>query len=330
MDPFTHTAVGLTIAQAGGKRLTANWAAVMVLAANAPDGDAIFAWPGSIEVLLWHRHFTHSLACAPLLAVAVVLFVKYVLRLQVQMRGAFLLALLGVLSHDAIDLMTFRGTRFFLPFDDEKFGLQFASFQDPVFYLLLALGFAVPVLSNLVNQEIGSKRSSGQVSASVVIVLCLIWFGARHLAHQQAVAELNSRIYEGRTARRVEALSTSNPLRFLGYVQGENFQKTLEVDLREYFDPEGGQIFYDPKPGNESGRALRVAGASRSVQIFLGWARWPRWQVVRLDGDTRWVVTVEELGTEPGKKRSRVVIQLGENYEIQSEVYEREKGFLGL
>jgi len=330
MDPITHTAVGLTIAQAGGKRLTTNWAPVIVLAASAPDADAIFAWPGSLEILHWHRHFTHSFAFAPVLALAVVLFVKYVLRRTVQFKGALVLALLGVLSHDLIDFLTFRGTRLWLPFSDEVFALQIASFRDPVFYVLLGLGFAIPMLSNLVNQEIGSKKSSGIVSAWVSLCLCVAWFGARYLFHEQAVAELNSRIYNGRSAKRVEALATTNPFRFIGLVDGQDFQKTLEMNLLDSFDPEDGQPLYRPVPSVESGRALRVAGNTRSAQIFLAWSRWPRWQVIRMDGETRWVVSIEDLAVEPSQIRPRVVIKLDENYAIQSEVYERAKGFLGL
>jgi inner membrane protein len=330
MDPITHTAVGLTIAQAGGKRLTSNWAPVIILAASAPDGDIAFAWPGSLDGLQWHRHFTHSIVFAPVLALAVVLFVKYVLRRELQFKGAMILAMLGVLSHDLIDSLTFRGMRLWMPFSEEVFAMQIASFQDPVFYTLLGLGFAIPLLSNLVNQEIGSKKSSGMVSAWVVLCLCVTWFGIRYLLHEQALAELNSRIYNGRSAKRVAALATSNPLRFVGLVEGQDFQKTLELNLLEAFDPEEGQPLYNPVPSIESGRALRVAGNSRSAQIFLAWSRWPRWQVIRMDGETRWVVSIEDIATEPNKKRSRVVIHLDENYAIQSEVYERAKGFLGL
>lgn len=330
MDPITHTAVGLTIAQAGAKRLTSNWGWVIVLAASAPDGDLVLSWPGSLEALQWHRHFTHSIVFAPLLALAVVLFVKYILRREVQFKGAMILALLGVLSHDLVDCMTFRGLRVLMPLSEEVYAMQIASFQDPVFYTLLGLGFAIPLLSNLVNQEIGSKKSSGMVSAWVILCLCVTWFGVRYLLHEQAIAELNSRIYNGRSANRVEALTTSNPFRFVGLIDGEDFQKTIEVDLLEAFDPEEGQILYRPVPSVESGRALRIAGNTRSAQIFLAWSRWPRWQVIRMDGETRWVVSIEDIATEPNKKRPRVVIHMDENYAIQSEVYERAKGFLGL
>ncbi len=330
MDPVTHTAVGLTIAQAGGKRLTTNWAPIVVLAASAPDGDSFFAPYGSLDILQWHRHFTHSIAFAPVLALAVVVFVRYALRRELQFRGAFVLALLGVLSHDLLDFLTFRGTRLWMPFTDEVFALQIASFRDPVFYILLALGFAIPMLSNLVNQEIGSKRSSGIVSAWVAICLSFCWFGARYMFHEQSIAEMNSRIYNGRSAKRVEALATTNPLRFIGLVDGEDFQKTLDIHLLEAFDPEDGQLLYRPVPSVESGRALRVAGNTKSAQVFLAWSRWPRLQVIRMDGETRWVVSIEDLATEPNRKRPRLVIKLDENYAIQSEVYERAKGFLGL
>jgi len=75
---------------------------------------------------------------------------------------------------------------------------------------------------------------------------------------------------------------------------------------------------------------LRVASASRSGQIFLAWARWPRSQVTRLDGKTRWVVVWEELAVPANATRARVIIRLGEDYAIESEVYERAKSTTGL
>jgi len=329
MDPITHTAVGFTIAQAGAKRLTQNWAWVILLAGGAPDVDGLFFLPGNVDRLDWHRHFSHSIFFSPLIAAAVILVVKYVLRRQIELRGAFLLALIGVLAHDAVDFLTYRGSRLLLPFTDQTFALQIESFFDPVIYLLFGLGFAIPFLSNLVSGEIGAKRASGSITAWMVLLLSLGWLGARYTFREQAMSELSSRIYEGAAPERVDVLPTINPLRFIGFVRGESFQKILELDLFDYFDPESGQLLFDPVPSVEAGKALRLATASRSAQVFLAWAHWPHASVTRYNGETRWVVVVEELAADKHRTRPRVSIRMDEHYAIQSEVYERSKGPTG-
>jgi inner membrane protein len=330
MDPLTHTAVGFTLAQAGAKRWTPNWKWVIFLASGAPDADTIPFLPGNVEILTWHRHFTHALAFAPLVALAVVLFVRYVLRREVRFWGAWGLATLGVVAHDLIDLCTYRGIRILLPFDDRFHALGVESFFDPVLYALLGLGLAGPFLSNLVNSEIGARKSSGQAAAWVTVALVLCWLGGRWMLKEQALAELNSRVYNGWAPRRVAAMASHNPLRFYGFVEGPGMHRLLEVNLVEYFDPEAGQTLYHQVFSEGAGRALRTASASRAAQVFLSWARWPRPLVTRLDGDTRWVVVWEELAVESFRTRAKVIIRLDENYAIQSEVYERAKSSAGL
>ena len=329
MDPVTHTAIGFTLAQAGAKRLTKNWAWIIFFAGSAPDVDVLPFISGDVNVLNWHRHFTHALFFAPLMALAVVVGVKYVLRRELAFRGAFLLALMGVIAHDLTDFLTHRGTRILLPFSDRVFALQIESFVDPVIYLLLGIGLSFPFLANLVSGEIGAKKASGRPTACIVLAFCLLWWGARYTFRQQAVAELSSRVYDGIAPRRVDVVPTYQPFRFRGFVDGGAFVKILEVNLLDYFDPEDAESLFRPVPDVEAGLALRTAASSHSAQIFLSWARWPFPKVTRLDGESRWVVVFEDLAALKQSTRPRVVIRLDENYAIQSEVYERSKSSTG-
>ncbi len=330
MDPLTHAAIGFTLAQAGAKRWTPNWKWVIFLASGAPDADTIPFLPGNVNVLTWHRHFTHALVFAPLVALAVVLFVRYVLRRELHFWGALSLATLGVVAHDLIDLCTYRGTRILLPFDDRFHALGLESFFDPVLYALLVLGLAGPMLSNLVNSEIGARKSSGRLAAWLTIVLVVSWLAGRAVLREQALAELNSRVYDGWAPRRAEVMATYNPFRFHAFVEGPGMQRLLDVDLFQYFDPEQGQTLYRRAFSEGEGKALRVASGSHSGQVFLSWAQWPRPLVTRLDGNTRWVVVWEELAVESFRSRAKVIVRLGEDYAIQSEIYERAKTAAGL
>lgn len=314
----------------GAKRWTRNWGWVVLGASNAPDIDGAFFLPGNVNVLDWHRHFTHSLAGAPLMAAITLLIAKFVLRREIDWKGAFGLGLICVLAHDLVDTLTYRGTRLFLPLDDAHQHLSFMPFFDPVLYLILGLGFAAPFLSNLVSGEIGARRSTGALAAWFAMIGAWGWLGARYALKEQAVAELNSRIYEGASAYRVDAFPLYHPLRFVGLVEGAGFKKVFDLNLVEYFDSEGGEIYRDQQLSVPAGLALQKAGTTHTAQTFLAWARWPRVLVTRYDGDTRWVVVMEELAREPYKSRARVIIKLDEKYAIQSEIYERAKGPAGI
>lgn len=325
MDPVTHTAVGFTIGQAGGKRLTPNWQWIVFFAASVPDVDTLVFLTGNIDVLNWHRHFTHAIFFAPLMALTVVLGVKYVFRRAIDFMGAWKLSTICVLSHIFIDWLTFRGARIFLPFDDRAYSLKIEWFQDPVLYLLLGLGLGIPLLSRLVSDEIGGKRSSGVVTMWIFIVLSFCWFGTRYVLREQALSEVASRIYEGAAPKRMDVFPGFNPLQFEALVDGGDFIKIIDVNLLEYFDPEGGHTYYRPKPSVSSGMAMQAAGATHAAQVFTAWARWPRWQVNNYDGENAWAVVIEELATEPLRTHPRVVIRLDDKYGVQTQVYERGK-----
>ncbi|MFN7545498.1 MAG: metal-dependent hydrolase [Acidobacteriota bacterium] len=331
MDPLTHTAIGFLAGRAvGARRWTSNWAWVMVFGANAPDSDSVARFLGREVLLEWHRHFTHALAFAPLMALATVVGVRFVLRRPVQWWGALGVALLGVVAHDLTDLLTYRGTRILLPFSDAYYALGIESFFDPVLYTLLGLAFVVPFLSNLVSGEIGARQASGRASACVVLVLIGAWWSTRYVLRQEAMGELASRVYLGEAPRRYDVYPSWQPLEFVALVEGRAFQKLTDLRLMRDFDAEGGQTYFRQVPSEAAGVALRKAGGTRTAQIFLAWARWPRSVVTRYDGETRWVVLMEELAVEKHLTRPRVIVKLDERYRIQSEEYERAKNSLGL
>ena len=76
MDNITHSLVGLMLARAGLEKTTPHGAAMMVLAANAPDIDAIFWFSGTWMYLEWHRTYPHAIAFAPLVALLPMLLAR--------------------------------------------------------------------------------------------------------------------------------------------------------------------------------------------------------------------------------------------------------------
>lgn len=335
MDPLTHSLFGLTIAQAGPKRFSPHWIVLTILASSAPDCDSIFYFTQDTRHLEYHRHFTHSLAAIPILAFLTAAFVKLVLRLKIPWRGSFLLACLGVLSHDFLDYLTFRGSRLLLPFDDSFHSLKIQGFIDPVLLTLLCLAFVIPFLSGLVAGEIGARRGSGRLTATIVLVLCLCWFYSRSLLRQMALGEVQARVYEGAVPRRADVLPTINPIAFDVLVECDAFQKELSLNLLDFYDSEDAQTWFKPQPGVEAGQALNAASKDPLLQSFLAWSRWPHWRVVSFglnqslptDKQGRWVVIVRELASSRTQTPAQVILVLSDEYKILEKRYERPASF---
>ena len=68
MDNLTHTLVGLMMSRCGIDRGERGTAAVMMLAANAPDIDAYPFFTDQLDYLEIHRGYTHALAFSPFIA----------------------------------------------------------------------------------------------------------------------------------------------------------------------------------------------------------------------------------------------------------------------
>src|SRR5579872_6109423 len=103
MDPLTHTATGLFLGRTGLNRWTPRGTAILLLAANAPDVDIVTLAGGPLSYLHWHRHITHSLVGAPLVAFLAVAVVRLASRKPLRWAGAMGAALIGVASHLLLD-----------------------------------------------------------------------------------------------------------------------------------------------------------------------------------------------------------------------------------
>src|ERR1700719_4498644 len=131
MDNLTHTATGLFLSRAGLNRWTPQASAIVMLAANAPDLDAVSAAGGSINYLHYHRHLTHSIIGMPVMALLSVLVVRGISRKPVKWVGAFAAAMIGVASHLLLDFTNGYGVRLLLPFRQEYYRLEWTSVIDP-------------------------------------------------------------------------------------------------------------------------------------------------------------------------------------------------------
>jgi inner membrane protein len=271
--------VGLALSRAGLNRLTPQATAVLLLAANAPDIDVVSAAGGSLNYLHYHRHLTHSLLMAPVMALLPVLIVRLATRKPIAWGMAYLASLMGVASHLALDLTNMYGVRLLLPFSARWLRLDLTSIVDPWILSALVLSLIGPALSRLVAGEIGAPSRPGRTSALLALAFVLVYNGGRAVIHQRALAMLDSRVYLGSPPLRTAAFpDTFNPFAWRGLVEESRFDALFDLDVRKPFDPTTGPFFYKA----EDSPALRRAAETEAFQVFGAFAQYPFWTVTPL------------------------------------------------
>jgi inner membrane protein len=279
LDNLTHTLTGLALSRAGLNRLTPHATAILLLASNAPDIDAASAAGGSLAYLHYHRHLTHSLAMMPVMALLPVLLVRLITRKPIAWSAAYLVSLVGVASHLALDLTNVYGVRLLLPFSSRWFRLDITSIVDVWILAALLLSVIAPALARLVGSEIGAPARPGRAAAVFALMFLLLYDGARAVIHQRALAILDSRLYAGSPPRQVAAFpSAYNPFVWRGLAQGESFYALFDLNVGEPFDPNAGTVFY--QAGDSA--AVRRATATEPFQAFLMFAQYPLWTATPL------------------------------------------------
>jgi inner membrane protein len=266
----------LALSRAGLNRLTTQATAILLLAANAPDIDVCSAAGGSLAYLHYHRHLTHSLLMAPVMALLPLLIVRLATRKPIAWTSGYLVSLLGVASHLALDLTNMYGIRLLLPFSARWLRLDLNSIVDPWIWTALLLAVIAPALSRLVAGEIGAPNRPGRTAAVLALAFVLLYDGARAVIHQRALAILDSRIYLGAAPLRIAAFPDMfNPFAWQGLVEGSRFYARFDLNVGKPFDPTTGPFFYRA----EDSPALRRAAETEAFQVFQGWAQYPIWTV---------------------------------------------------
>lgn len=291
------------LARAGLHRFTPRATWILLLAANAPDIDVVAAFGGSLNYLHYHRHLTHSLVAMPVLALACVAVVRLVSRKPVRWIGAFCIALIGVASHLLLDLTNVYGVRVLLPFSAQWFHWDLTNIYDFWIWGALLLALFAPLLSRLVNSEIGAAGPPGGGArrgfAIFAISFLVLYNGARYVEHTRALETLDSRVYSGAAPNRVAAFPGQSLLHWHGLVETAEAFRFLEVNLLGEFAPSAAQTFYKPEPS----AALDTARRDEVVQQFLAFAQYPFWQVTPAD-DPAGATRVEVLDLRFGDPRS--------------------------
>ena len=279
MDNLTHTAIGLFLARTGPGKWTPRGTAIMMVAANIPDADVVSWAAGRLNYLNYHRHLTHSLLLAPVMAFLAVALVRLVGRKPVAWKGAYAAALLALASHLLLDWTNVYGIRLLLPFSSRWLRADTTGVIDLWIWAVLAVGIAGPFLSRMVGSEISSNaartRHHGRGFAWFALLSVLFYNAGRGVLHARVVGGLESRMVEGAPPLRVAALPDPvNPFRWRGIVETPGSYVVQDVDLIRDTG-QRGTVFHKPDPDP----AIDAARRDPVFQDFLRFAQYPLWRV---------------------------------------------------
>lgn len=144
MDLITHSALGAAVAiTLAAPRYLRQAAVAGAVIALLPDVD-IFLGAGDdpLQPLVGHRHFTHSLLMAPVVAGLLAMMSRF-FRLAMPAGQFFLVALGAYISACLLDWCTAYGTHLLWPILPDAYALAIIAVVDPVFTLILIIGITL-------------------------------------------------------------------------------------------------------------------------------------------------------------------------------------------
>ncbi len=143
MDAVTHGLTGWLIARSvpseqGGKAATA----AVVIGSVLPDVDHVVSVLGSDAAIRFHRGISHSFAGIAVSSLLLALLLCRFGRWK-DLKKLYLFALIGQLSHIALDLITSYGTQIFQPFSDARVSFDLLFIIDLVFTGIVLAGIVL-------------------------------------------------------------------------------------------------------------------------------------------------------------------------------------------
>lgn len=153
MDNLTHTLIGVAVASAGlRQRLGRGTTAVLAIASNLPDIDAVYLFFGGEYGFLARRMLTHSILGILVLSLLAAWVFRFFYR-ELSYKALFFLCLLGMGLHVFYDLMNSYGVVLLYPFSHERFELAWIFIIDLVLWFLLILPFILLKFKKLKSKE---------------------------------------------------------------------------------------------------------------------------------------------------------------------------------
>jgi inner membrane protein len=311
MDPVTHALASVALARAGIEKTSRMALPMLLVSGLIADVDWITRMGSPSLFLNGYRTATHSIAGTGFLILIVSAAFWYRGKINprgaVSFRNAVIICTIGAGAHLLLDLLNDYGVKLWWPVSTRWYAWDLAAMVDWWIIFFLLAGLFLPWLFALIHEEIGSRprqrgRQRGAI-AGIFMVLCFI--AGRGMAHERALAILNSRVYHAQTPLRVAAFPESTtPLAWSGVIETDNAISTIDVSLfpGAPFDADQARVHFKP----EDSAVLSSAAQSRSAKLFLNFARFPLASIGSQEGVTQ--VSLRDLRFAPGAARWQNVI----------------------
>ena len=304
MEPFTHTFTSLAIARAGRPRLPRFGTIMLVVAGLAPDLDYASYFGGADAFMRFHRTVLHSFAGVIALSCAVagmfcLMDRKFPARKTsitvspgpLKFLAALIVCLAGTIGHVLLDLASGVGVQLLWPFHVHWSAWNLVTDFSPWILLFLVAGLLLPLLFQLVNEEVGERRKNRGVGRAAIVTLMVsaAYLGACAHFRGQAVDTLLSHEYHERSPLSAGAFPvTSTPFDWRGVVVTDDTLEEVEVPLGagDKFDPDSSLTRYKPPES----AALSLGEKNALTSEYLTYARFPLASVERVEDDYRFEV----------------------------------------
>jgi len=280
MDTLSHSLAGAALGYAGLKEKTGLGLVTLIVAANIPDIDAVAMLLD--KQLVWRRGWTHGpigvLLFPPLLAAAVLGFDRWQMRRgtrpagrpPVQFGPLLLLAYIGAISHQPLDLLNTYGLRLLMPFSERWFYGDSVFIIDMWLWAMLAAGVWVSHR----RERKALPRPSQPAIASLVCACAYI--GLMVAASTQA-ERITARVVEQRGLGPVDEV-VANPGPFNPLQRRMVFRIGDRYGFGEVRWMPGPDVRIEPRliPSDMKNEAVaRAARSDQRMADFLYWSRLP-------------------------------------------------------
>ncbi|MDH4221914.1 MAG: metal-dependent hydrolase [candidate division Zixibacteria bacterium] len=306
MDTITHALTGTTLSTVLKKfdLHAGKW--VLIISSVIPDLDFVTRYWGMASYLNYHRGISHSFIGVAVSAVMLAAIFKVFFK-KSPYPLLLLFGLIGGLIHIFMDLTNSYGTQIFLPFSSHRYGFDWVMIVDPYIFGLLLFGLVFILL----------KKSYSSRIALASLLLIFIYIGFKAVLHQKAFSLVKKYSLDNEKKIKFGAYPyfiPLSPFKWLGVIETKNTFLMGDIDLlksREKF------VRHEKIPETE---VVKIAKNSRTAQIFLDFAKYPRLEVKKKDD--KWEIVWYDLAFSYfDDKRFVCKIVLSEDNKILSESF---------
>lgn len=251
MDPLTNSLAAFTLGRTGLRKLAPHGGAILIAGANLPELDILSVLADPPRLLSFVGGPFHSFVLSPLLAGGLALAIWLVTRKKLPLPRVYALALAGILLRLALDLLPVHGAQSLYPLQEDWFALGILPYMDPWLLLLLIVYAFWPLLSHLVDLEMGVRKAAGQWLAFATILLAAAYGGYRASNIAEATEIVQNHSYANEPPFREQCypdpfslvrvhcvVETDSQMVEVDYFTGEDFDATEATIHRKQPRPE--------------------------------------------------------------------------------------------